>query len=313
MVLKSQRALQVKLKVLLFWIGKALIRHHRNRIQATQLLSKLQFRLAFTWSWVLFNFNEFINDLMSLVRSKVIPITRIDDAVSRILLVKFTMGLFENPLADYSFSNELGSQAHRDLAREAVSKSLVLLKNGNNTNPMLPLPRKASKILVAGTHADNLGYQCGGWTITWQGLSGNKNTRETAGDSDKLTMRDPGPAIVTSTCQAIKCVVVVVSGRPLVMAPYVASIEALVAAWLPGTEGQGITDALFGDHGFSGKLPITWFRNAEQLPMSYGDLHYDPLFAYGSGLVTESVASIVARYKSLKHVASFSDTRLRSF
>ncbi|CAH8382149.1 unnamed protein product [Eruca vesicaria subsp. sativa] len=292
-----------------------------------------------------FNFNEFINDLMSLVKSKVIPITRIDDAVSRILLVKFTMGLFENPLADYSFSNELGSQAHRDLAREAVRKSLVLLKNGNNTNPMLPLPRKASKILVAGTHADNLGYQCGGWTITWQGLSGNKNTRgttilgaikaavdqstevifnenpdaefiksnnfsyaiiavgeppyaETAGDSDKLTMMDPGPAIVTSTCQAIKCVVVVVSGRPLVMEPYVASIEALVAAWLPGTEGQGITDALFGDHGFSGKLPITWFRNTEQLPMSYGDSPYDPLFAYGSGLVTESVASIVARSTS---------------
>lgn len=57
-----------------------------------------------------FNFNEFINDLMSLVKSKVIPITRIDDAVSRILLVKFTIGLFENPLADYTFSNELGSQ-----------------------------------------------------------------------------------------------------------------------------------------------------------------------------------------------------------
>lgn len=118
---------------------------------------------------------------------------------------------------------------------------------------------------------------------------------ETAGDSDKLTMLDPGPAIISSTCQAVKCVVVVISGRPLVMEPYIASIEALVAAWLPGTEGQGITDALFGDHGFSGKLPVTWFRNTEQLPMSYGDSHYDPLFAYGSGLETESVASIVAR------------------
>lgn len=118
---------------------------------------------------------------------------------------------------------------------------------------------------------------------------------ETAGDSDKLTMLDPGPAIISSTCQAVKCVVVVISGRPIVMEPYVASIEALVAAWLPGTEGQGITDALFGDHGFSGKLPVTWFRNTEQLPMSYGDSHYDPLFAYGSGLETESVASIVAR------------------
>jgi beta-glucosidase len=292
-----------------------------------------------------FNFTEFVNDLTTLVKNNSIPVTRIDDAVRRILLVKFTMGLFENPLADYSFSSELGSQAHRDLAREAVRKSLVLLKNGNKTNPMLPLPRKTSKILVAGTHADNLGYQCGGWTITWQGFSGNKNTRgttllsavksavdqstevvfrenpdaefiksnnfayaiiavgeppyaETAGDSDKLTMLDPGPAIISSTCQAVKCVVVVISGRPLVMEPYVASIDALVAAWLPGTEGQGITDALFGDHGFSGKLPVTWFRNTEQLPMSYGDTHYDPLFAYGSGLETESVASIVARSTS---------------
>lgn len=53
----------------------------------------------------------------------------------------------------------------------------MLLKNGKSANdPMLPLPKKAKKILVAGSHADNLGYQCGGWTITWQGLSGNNNT-----------------------------------------------------------------------------------------------------------------------------------------
>ncbi|KAH0907907.1 hypothetical protein HID58_039734 [Brassica napus] len=254
-----------------------------------------------------FNFNEFINDLLSLVKSKAIPITRIDDAVSRILLVKFTMGLFENPLADYSFSNELGSQAHRDLAREAVRKSLVLLKNGNKTNPMLPLPRKASKILVAAVDQSTevvFSQNPGAEFIKSNNFSyaiiavGEPPYAETAGDSDKLTMMDPGPAIVTSTCQAVKCVVVVVSGRPLVMEPYVASIEALVAAWLPGTEGQGITDALFGDHGFSGKLPVTWFRNTEQLPMSYGDSPYDPLFAYGSGLETESVASIVARSTS---------------
>lgn len=70
-------------------------------------------------------------------------------------------------------------QEHRDLAREAVRKSLVLLKNSNSTpdnNPMLPLSKKASKILIAGTHADNLGYQCGGWTIEWQGESGNTLT-----------------------------------------------------------------------------------------------------------------------------------------
>ena len=69
-------------------------------------------------------------------------------------------------------------QEHRELAREAVRKSLVLLKNGKYpaAKPLLPLPKKAPKILVAGSHADNLGYQCGGWTITWQGLGGNDLT-----------------------------------------------------------------------------------------------------------------------------------------
>lgn len=65
-------------------------------------------------------------------------------------------------------------QEHRELAREAVRRSLVLLKNGGNADePVLPLPKKAASILVAGAHANNMGYQCGGWTITWQGLSGN--------------------------------------------------------------------------------------------------------------------------------------------
>lgn len=68
-------------------------------------------------------------------------------------------------------------QEHREIAREAVRKSLVLLKNGKvASQPLLPLPKKASKILVAGTHADNLGYQCGGWTIEWQGVKGNDLT-----------------------------------------------------------------------------------------------------------------------------------------
>jgi beta-glucosidase len=75
------------------------------------------------------------------------------------------------------YSNMLFNQAHRDLAREAVRKSLVLLKNGKNQSAqLLPLPKKARKILVAGTHADNLGYQCGGWTIKWQGFIGNGDT-----------------------------------------------------------------------------------------------------------------------------------------
>ncbi|RVW39004.1 Beta-glucosidase BoGH3B [Vitis vinifera] len=285
-----------------------------------------------------FNHTEFIDILTNLVESNVIPMSRIDDAVRRILRVKFSMGLFENPLADLSFVDQLGSQAHRDLAREAVRKSLVLLKNGDEADaPLLPLPKKANKILVAGTHAHDLGYQCGGWTITWQGLSGNNHTTgttilsaisaavdpsteivftenpdaefvksnnfsyavvvigeppyETAGDSLNLTISEPGPSTITNVCSGVKCVVVVISGRPVVIQPYLSSIHALVAAWLPGTEGQGVTDVLFGDYGFTGKLPRTWFKTVDQLPMNSGDPHYDPLFPIGFGLTTQPIVA----------------------
>ncbi|KAM3232142.1 beta-glucosidase BoGH3B isoform X3 [Capsicum chacoense] len=283
------------------------------------------------------NYTEFIDTLTQLVKDSVIPMSRIDDAVKRILRVKFTMGLFENPLADLSLVNQLGSQEHRELAREAVRKSLVLLKNGKSASqPLLPLPKKAPKILVAGSHADNLGYQCGGWTIEWQGAAGNELTvgttilsaikktvdpstqvvsqqnpdanfvksnefdyavvvvgevpyAEMFGDSTNLTITDPGPSTINNVCGAVKCVVVVVSGRPVVLEPYVDKIDALVAAWLPGTEGQGVADVLFGDYGFTGKLARTWFKSVDQLPMNVGDRHYDPLFPFGSGLTTQPV------------------------
>ncbi|KAA8543956.1 hypothetical protein F0562_021867 [Nyssa sinensis] len=281
------------------------------------------------------NYVEFINDLTFQVKNNIIPMSRIDDAVKRILRVKFIMGLFENPIADLSMVNQLGSQEHRELAREAVRKSLVLLKNGKSANkPLLPLPKTAKKILVAGSHADNLGNQCGGWTIEWQGRTGNdltvgttiltavKNTvdpstqvvysenpdtafvksnefsyaivvvgelpyTETVGDSLNLTIAEPGVSTITNVCGAVKCVVVIVSGRPLAIKPYVATIDALVAAWLPGTEGQGVADLLFGDYGFTGKLARTWFKTVDQLPMNVGDPHYDPLFPFGFGLTTK--------------------------
>lgn len=282
-----------------------------------------------------YNYTEFIDEISSQIQKKLIPISRIDDALKRILRVKFTMGLFEEPLADLSFANQLGSKEHRELAREAVRKSLVLLKNGKTgAKPLLPLPKKSGKILVAGAHADNLGYQCGGWTITWQGLNGNdhtvgttilaavKNTvapttqvvysqnpdanfvksgkfdyaivvvgeppyAEMFGDTTNLTISDPGPSIIGNVCGSVKCVVVVVSGRPVVIQPYVSTIDALVAAWLPGTEGQGVADALFGDYGFTGKLARTWFKSVKQLPMNVGDRHYDPLYPFGFGLTTK--------------------------
>ncbi|KAL6511086.1 hypothetical protein OROGR_022210 [Orobanche gracilis] len=276
---------------------------------------------------------EFIDDLTLLVKKKVIPMSRINDAVRRILRVKFVMGLFENPMADLSLANHLGSKKHRELAREAVRKSLVLLKNGKESDgPMIPLPTTSQRILVSGTHADDIGNQCGGWTIEWKGLSGDitsgttilsavKNSVdpftevihnpnpdksfldagkfsyaiiavgelpyvETYGDSKTLTIAEPGYSTIESVCESIKCVVVIVSGRPVFIEPYLEKIDALVAAWLPGTEGQGVGDVLFGEYGFTGRLARTWFRTVDQLPMNVGDLDYDPLFAFGYGLVT---------------------------
>lgn len=110
---------------------------------------------------------------------------------------------------------------------------------------------------------------------------------ETAGDSKNLTIAEPGPSTITNVCAAVNCVVVVVSGRPIVMQPYLEKIDALVAAWLPGTEGQGVADVLFGDYGFTGKLARTWFKTVDQLPMNVGDPHYDPLFPFGFGLTTK--------------------------
>nr|CAB3498205.1 unnamed protein product [Digitaria exilis] len=84
---------------------------------------------------------------------------------------------------------------------------------------------------------------------------------EAAGDNLNLTIPVPGPSVIQSVCKVTKCVVIVVSGRPLVVEPYLGAMDALVAAWLPGTEGQGVADVLFGDYGFTGRLPLTWFRN----------------------------------------------------
>ncbi|KAH6826962.1 Glycosyl hydrolase family protein [Perilla frutescens var. hirtella] len=278
-------------------------------------------------------YEEFIDDLTLLVEKNVIPMSRINDAVRRILRVKFITGLFENPLADLSFAGYLGSQEHRELAREAVRKSLVLLKNGKDGDkPLIPLPTRSERILVAGSHADDIGNQCGGWTIEWEGKSGNitvgttiltavRNSVdpetevvynenpdkefvrgnnfsyaivavgelpyvETSGDSKTLTIAEPGYTTITNVCESVRCVVVLVTGRPVVIEPYLGEIDALVAAWLPGTEGQGIADVLFGEYGFTGKLARTWFKNVDQLPMNVGDPHYDPLFPFGYGLTT---------------------------
>ncbi|XP_010515030.1 PREDICTED: uncharacterized protein LOC104790931 isoform X1 [Camelina sativa] len=279
-----------------------------------------------------FQYQQFIKDLTDLVESGEVTMSRIDDAVERILRVKFVAGLFEHPLTDRSLLSTVGCMEHREIARESVRKSLVLLKNGKESEkPFLPLDRNAKRILVTGTHADDLGYQCGGWTKAWFGLSGRitigttlldaikevvgKNTEviyektpseetlasgqgfsyaivavgeppyaETLGDNSELTVPLNGNDIITAVAEKIPTLVVLFSGRPLVLEPLVLEkTEALVAAWLPGTEGKGMTDVIFGDYDFEGKLPVSWFRSVDQLPLT-ADANSNPLFPLGFGL-----------------------------
>ncbi|KAA8549367.1 hypothetical protein F0562_001051 [Nyssa sinensis] len=278
----------------------------------------------------------FLEDLTYLVEAGEIPMTRIDDAVERILRVKFVAGLFEYPLTDRSLLDTVGCKLHRDLAREAVRKSLVLLKNGKDPKqPFLPLDKNAKRILVAGTHADNLGYQCGGWTATWQGTSGRITTgttileaikttvgdkteviyeqdpspdtfagqdfsfaivvvgefpyAETAGDNSELRIPSNGIEMISSVADRVPTLVILISGRPLVLETWLLEkIDAIVAAWLPGSEGGGIADVVFGDYEFQGRLPMTWFKRVEHLPIHAEENSYDPLFPLGFGLTSKN-------------------------
>jgi beta-glucosidase len=269
-------------------------------------------------------FTEFITLLKELVEEGKIPLSRIDDAVRRILLVKFKLGLFEQPLTDRSYTSTIGSAAHREVARECVRQSLVLLKNEHFT---LPLPKDSIKIHIAGKNADDLGHQCGGWTISWQGGSGEITYGTTILQAIHLTVSssaqvsysregsgatgaDVGIVVIGETPYAegmgdrtdlnldndditalenvrnagMPVVVILISGRPMILEPILARCEAVIAAWLPGSEGQGVTDVLFGDYPPTGKLSHSWPRNMSQIPINQGDPAYDPLFPYGYGL-----------------------------
>ncbi|MBI2430325.1 MAG: glycoside hydrolase family 3 C-terminal domain-containing protein [Ignavibacteriales bacterium] len=268
---------------------------------------------------------DFMRLLKELVKEKKVEMSRIDDAVRRIVKVKFEMGLFENPFVARSRAATVGSQENRSVAREAVRQSLVLLKNEKNA---LPLSKNAKSILVAGKSADDIGVQCGGWTIIWQGKKGNilsggttilqgvKNTvsKETTvkysvdgsgadsgdvaivvvgeepyaemfGDRDDLTLSSDDHAMVERLkAKGIPVIVVLLSGRPMIVNSTLDKSNAFIAAWLPGTEGQGIADVLFGDYAPTGKLPHSWPKNMQQIPINIGDKNYDPLFPYGYGL-----------------------------
>ena len=270
---------------------------------------------------------QFIEKLTALVKDGKVPMSRIDDAVTRILRVKFAMGLMEPGKSfkvDKKFLEAFGGASHRAVARQAVRESLVLLKN----NSVLPLSKTGTyKIVVGGSHINNLGYQVGGWSISWQGGSGsttvgttllqaiqaavgssvtiqNVGTRtkgnysgdvgivaigetpyaEGRGDSSTLALSGANAAQLADICSRVtQCVVILFSGRPLIINTQLNQANAFVAAWLPGTEGAGITDVLFGDFGFVGKLPVTWPNAVTQEPINSGD-GQTGLFPFGYGI-----------------------------
>jgi beta-glucosidase len=256
------------------------------------------------------NYQEFIVDLKDLVASGKVPQERIDDATRRILRIKFQMGLFESPNPDPALTAAIGSPQHREVARECVRESLVLLKNSNN---VLPLKKNLKHIAVVGKAADDIGMQCGGWTIDWQGKPGSVTTGGTTllaaikkvvsagtevsyspdgsdlksadvvivaigeepyaefkGDRADLNLAPADTALIARAKAANSRVVALLySGRPLVLNAALDQTDAFVAAWLPGTEAEGITDVLFGDHAPKGKLPRQWPANNEQLSVDH--------------------------------------------
>ena len=114
---------------------------------------------------------------------------------------------------------------------------------------------------------------------------GEKPYAEFEGDREDLTLAPEDVAAITEMKrQGIPVVVVLLSGRPLIIDPVLQNVDAFVAAWLPGTEGQGVADVLFGDYKPTGKLSHSWPRSMAQIPVNVGDARYDPLFKYGFGL-----------------------------
>lgn len=247
-----------------------------------------------------FDYKAFTSNMKYAIDSGAISHDRLNDAVRRILRAKFSIGLFDTKLIDSAAINAIGSVEHRAVAREAVQQSMVILKDTN----ILPLRKNFSRIVVAGSSANNLGRQSGGWTVEWQGIDGNwipgttilDGIKHAVDEQTTIEYSDTGffsprneqadvgivivgespyaegvgdnerPELSAEDLQAIanvqaiskKVVIIIVSGRPLDIHPYVDTWNAVIAAWLPGSEGSGIADVLFGDVPFTGTLPVEW-------------------------------------------------------
>ena len=267
-------------------------------------------------------YKKFMRLLKESVEEGSIPLARIDDAVKRILKVKIRNGLFDNPLVENDALKVIGSDAHRDIARQAVRESVVVLKNDD----IIPISKDSKSIVVAGRGADNLGMQCGGWTINWQGgqgditigttiLDGIKKSvsaetnviyskdgqdlndvdgelavvvigedpyTEFFGDKDNLDLlNDDINTINNLKNKGYKVMVLLISGRPMNIAEHIDDWDGFAAIWLPGSEGDGVSDILFGDFQSTGKLSYPWPIKAEHGANADDK---DLLFNFGYGL-----------------------------
>lgn len=282
------------------------------------------------------------DNTLAQVQDGTIPMARLDDAVRRILRVKARAGVLDAPRPSEraGASGTLGAAEHRAVAREAVRKSLVLLKNNNGVLPIRP----GARVLVAGPGADDIGMQSGGWTLSWQGAAGHNEDfpgatsiwaglREAAeahggeavlsadgtydarpdvaivvfgeapyaegvGDRDTLAF-NPGDDSALELLRRLRddgvpVVAVFLSGRPLWVNREINASDAFVAAFLPGSEGGGVADVLFGEADFTGRLSFSWPRTAVQTPLNIGDADYDPLFPFGYGLSHAEGAEVAA-------------------
>jgi beta-glucosidase len=268
------------------------------------------------------HYPDFVTDMKELVAAGRIPMARVDDAVRRILKQKVRFKLWERPFTNPALTAQIGSAEHRAVARQAVAQSLVVLKNDKHVLPI----QSSARVHLCGFRADDIGVQCGGWSVGWRGhrgattpgttirqgfeqvlgaarvdfskdaagaekadvvvvVVGEDPYAEGSGDRDKLELGAEDRALIDAARRSGKpLVIVLLSGRPLILGDLVDSASALVAAWLPGTEGAGIADVLSGAVKPTGKLPCSWPRDMAQIPINVGDPKYDPLFKYGFGL-----------------------------
>src|SRR5207248_2574823 len=212
---------------------------------------------------------SFADILVGLVKEGKVPQSRVDEAVRRILLVKFELGLFDKPMPDASLKSRIGLPASRQLALQAARESMTLLKNDGG---LLPLD-KGRKVLVTGPTADTPG-----------------NITDLSLGAPQLKLADA----IEATGKPV--VLVLVEGRPRVLGSAADRAQAVLMAYNPSNEGgTAIADVLFGDFNPGGRLPFTYPRSVNNLfnydrktfedeDTAFGNLATRPQFEFGQGL-----------------------------